>query len=125
VAVVKGLGGTIPWVPRPTSPYMTLTTRLVNASVNRMAGGAINKGSLRLIMPNGSEVTYGDAAQVYYLRVYAYMHRHARARACTHTHSHTHAYTHTKNAAHGSTECLHRTVFIHSFIRVIISVLEH
>ena len=56
---------------------------------------------------------------------HTHTHTHARARACTHTHSHTHAYTHTKNAAHGSTECLHRTVFIHSFIRVIISVLEH
>ena len=47
------MGGTIPWEPRPTSPYMTLTTRFVNASVHKMAGGAIKRGSIRLIMPNG------------------------------------------------------------------------
>ena len=50
-------------VPRPTSPYMTLTTRFINYSVNRMAGSAIKKGSLRLILPNGTEVTYGDSKQ--------------------------------------------------------------
>ena len=60
VDVVKGLGGTIPWVPRPTSPYMTMSTRFVNASVHKMAGSAIKKGSLRLIMPNGTEVVYGN-----------------------------------------------------------------
>jgi len=60
VEVVKGMGGTIPWAPRPTSPYMTLTTRFVNASVHKMAGGAIKRGSIRLIMPNGTEVVYGN-----------------------------------------------------------------
>ena len=42
---------------------MTLTTRFINYSVNRMAGSAIKKGSLRLILPNGTEVTYGDSKQ--------------------------------------------------------------
>ena len=60
VTVVQGLGANIPWTPRPTSPYMTLSTRLVNASVHKMAGGAVKKGSVRLILPNGAEVVYGN-----------------------------------------------------------------
>ncbi|EKX37689.1 hypothetical protein GUITHDRAFT_165417 [Guillardia theta CCMP2712] len=65
VNVVEKMGGMIPWVPRPTSPYMPLLTRFVCSSVHRFAGRAIKRGSLRLIMPNGTEVVYGNPEQKY------------------------------------------------------------
>jgi len=57
---VEGLGARVPWTPRPTKPGMTLFQQLVSSSVHKMCGKALTKGSVRMIMPNGSEVVYGD-----------------------------------------------------------------
>eukprot|EP00290_Baffinella_frigidus_P006560 CAMPEP_0180119682 /NCGR_PEP_ID=MMETSP0986-20121125/2117_1 /TAXON_ID=697907 /ORGANISM="non described non described, Strain CCMP2293" /LENGTH=1139 /DNA_ID=CAMNT_0022058709 /DNA_START=62 /DNA_END=3481 /DNA_ORIENTATION=+ len=58
--VVKGLGSPIPWDPRTTKPGMSLWQRAVSSSVHRMCKGAIKKGSVRMILPNGSEERYGN-----------------------------------------------------------------
>lgn len=59
VAVVEKMGGSLPWVPRPTSPKSTLTQRAFSYLLDRFARVAITRGYFRLILPNGSELRYG------------------------------------------------------------------
>ena len=61
VAVVEKLRVTLPWTPRPTSPYTTWGEAASVATVDRLLRAAVTMGSIRFIMPNGSERTYGGA----------------------------------------------------------------
>ncbi len=59
VQVVEQLGVKLPWTPRPTSPYTSFTEGVCVATVDRALRSALSYGSIRLIMPNGSERVYG------------------------------------------------------------------
>ncbi|KAL4447595.1 hypothetical protein ABPG75_004814 [Micractinium tetrahymenae] len=62
VEVVKAMGGTIPWVPRSVSPKIPLLDRAAMGLFDKFARAAIRTGRLRLILPNGEELVYGDAS---------------------------------------------------------------
>ena len=64
VAVVEKLGVSLPWTPKPTSPYSTWAEDICVATFDRALRAALTTGSIRLIMPNGSERTYGTPADV-------------------------------------------------------------
>jgi cyclopropane-fatty-acyl-phospholipid synthase len=64
VAVVEKLGVTLPWKPRPTSPYTSWSEGLCVATVDRLLRAALSTGSVRIIMPNGSERVYGTFPDV-------------------------------------------------------------
>lgn len=57
-------GAAIPWVPRSPSPKIGLVDRAAMALFDKFAGAAIKTGRLRVILPNGHELLYGDAAKV-------------------------------------------------------------
>jgi hypothetical protein len=59
-----GAGAAIPWVPRSPSPKIGLVDRAAMALFDKFAGAAIKTGRLRVILPNGHELLYGDAAKV-------------------------------------------------------------
>ncbi|PSC74866.1 cyclopropane-fatty-acyl-phospholipid synthase [Micractinium conductrix] len=63
VAVVEAMGGSIPWVPRTVSPKIGLLDKAGIALFDKFAKSAIKTGRLRIILPNGDELCYGDAAK--------------------------------------------------------------
>eukprot|EP01025_Chloroclados_australasicus_P005212 TRINITY_DN11504_c0_g2_i5.p1 TRINITY_DN11504_c0_g2~~TRINITY_DN11504_c0_g2_i5.p1 ORF type:complete len:1114 (+),score=82.38 TRINITY_DN11504_c0_g2_i5:37-3378(+) len=60
INVVNKLGVEIPWVPRACSPKTSLAQSVQMYFFKRIAASALQKGSLRLILPDGSELQYGD-----------------------------------------------------------------
>jgi len=56
-------GGTIPWVPRSVSPKIGLLDQAAIALFDKFSRAAIKTGRLRIILPNGDELCYGDAAK--------------------------------------------------------------
>lgn len=56
-------GGDIPWVPRSVSPKIPLLDRAAIALFDKFARAAIRTGRLRLILPSGEELVYGDASK--------------------------------------------------------------
>lgn len=50
----------IPWNPRTTSPKMNLGDYFYMRLFNTYAKSAIIRGSLRIILPNGDELVYGN-----------------------------------------------------------------
>ena len=60
VDVAQRLGASVPWTPRAVSPKISLVDRAFMAIFDRFARAAITVGSLRLILPNGEELHYGD-----------------------------------------------------------------
>ncbi|KAL4856846.1 Tuberculostearic acid methyltransferase UfaA1 [Chlorella vulgaris] len=64
VDAVTAMGAAIPWVPRSPSPKIGLIDRAAMALFDKFAGAAIKTGRLRVILPNGHELLYGDAAKV-------------------------------------------------------------
>lgn len=56
-------GGTIPWVPRSVSPKIPLLDRAAIGLFDKFARAAIRTGRLRLILPSGEELVYGDASK--------------------------------------------------------------
>ncbi len=64
VAVVSGMGGSLPWVPRATSPKVTLGQQLYVSLFDKYAKAVFTRGRLRMILPNGGELVYGDGENV-------------------------------------------------------------
>ncbi|MEW5297105.1 MAG: hypothetical protein WDW36_000333 [Sanguina aurantia] len=64
VEVVKCMGGTIPWVPRSTSPKVSLSQSFFQSLFHTFASATIKTGSLRMILPNGTELHYGSESTV-------------------------------------------------------------
>lgn len=62
VEAATAMGCSIPWVPRTTSPKVSLAQGWFMRLFDRFAAAAIRTGYLRLILPNGTELTYGDPA---------------------------------------------------------------
>ncbi|GFR51020.1 hypothetical protein Agub_g13347 [Astrephomene gubernaculifera] len=60
VAVVQAMGGSLPWVPRATSPKVSLSQQLYLGLFDKYARSAFTQGRLRLILPTGSELAYGS-----------------------------------------------------------------
>lgn len=60
IAAARALGAEIPWVPRPCNPELTLWQRFCMETFDRFCRQTITSGSLRFILPNGSELRYGD-----------------------------------------------------------------
>jgi len=56
IACATGLGATVPWTPRSTSPNMTIMDRVYIALFARFGGTAITRGVLRILLPDGSEL---------------------------------------------------------------------
>lgn len=61
--VAKLLGAEVPWVPRSCSPKMSLRERIAVYTFDKFARSVVNVGHLRLILPNGSELVYGDPSK--------------------------------------------------------------
>uniref|UniRef100_A0A7S0TSE4 Amine oxidase domain-containing protein n=2 Tax=Hemiselmis andersenii TaxID=464988 RepID=A0A7S0TSE4_HEMAN len=59
VSVVEAMGGSVPWRPRPTSPNVSWSHWLYMRAVKAMASKSVTKGSMRLILPSGHEMTFG------------------------------------------------------------------
>lgn len=53
----------LPWVPRSVSPKIPLLDQAAMRLFDRFAGTAIKTGYLRLVLPNGAELVYGDRAR--------------------------------------------------------------
>lgn len=64
VAVVSGMGGSLPWVPRATSPKVTLGQQLYMSLFDKYAKAVFTRGRLRMILPNGGELVYGNGENV-------------------------------------------------------------
>ncbi|KAF5839621.1 cyclopropane fatty acid synthase [Dunaliella salina] len=60
VKAVAGLGVTPPWTCRPTSPKMSLTAQWFMGLFDRFAAATVKSGHLRVILPNGGEMVYGE-----------------------------------------------------------------
>ena len=52
----------LPWVPRSVSPKIPLLDRAAARLFDRFARAAIKTGYLRLVLPSGEELVYGDRA---------------------------------------------------------------
>ncbi|GFH05862.1 amino_oxidase domain-containing protein [Haematococcus lacustris] len=65
VAAVKVMGCRIPWELRPTCPKVTLVEGWYQGLFDRFAKAVVKTGYLRLILPNGSELSYGDKDYVH------------------------------------------------------------
>ncbi|PNH10244.1 Cyclopropane-fatty-acyl-phospholipid synthase [Tetrabaena socialis] len=59
VAVVEAMGGSLPWVPRATSPKMTISQQVYMNLFDKYTRSTLTQGRLRLILPNGDELLYG------------------------------------------------------------------
>jgi cyclopropane-fatty-acyl-phospholipid synthase len=59
VSAVTAMGAAIPWVPRATSPKVSLTQRWFVGLFDTAARAAIRRGHLRVILPTGYELSYG------------------------------------------------------------------
>lgn len=62
IAAAELLGAKVPWIPRATSPKTGLLDSFCIRMFDRFAKMAISRGYLRLILPNGQEMTYGSPA---------------------------------------------------------------
>jgi len=60
IAAVEAMGGSIPWVPRTTSPKVSWVDSIAMGLFDRFARAAITKGRLRIILPTGQELSYGQ-----------------------------------------------------------------
>lgn len=60
IKVAQALGATVPWVPRAVSPKVSLLDGFLVSIVNHFAQSAISHGALRIILPNGEELTFGE-----------------------------------------------------------------
>ncbi|KAJ9507276.1 hypothetical protein QJQ45_006251 [Haematococcus lacustris] len=65
VSAVKVMGCRIPWELRPTCPKVTLVEGWYQGLFDRFAKAVVKTGYLRLILPNGSELSYGDKDYVH------------------------------------------------------------
>ena len=62
MAAAAALGAKFPWMPRATSPKMSLADMFFLSTFDKFARRAITLGHLRFILPNGEELVYGGAA---------------------------------------------------------------
>ena len=60
--VAQALGASIPWTPFSTSPKISWSGAWFAGVFGRFAGGAIRKGRLVIILPNGEQRSYGAAS---------------------------------------------------------------
>ncbi|GLI66534.1 hypothetical protein VaNZ11_010410 [Volvox africanus] len=60
VGVVEAMGGTLPWVPRATSPKVSILQQLYMGLFDKYARSAFTQGSMRMILPTGQELVYGN-----------------------------------------------------------------
>ncbi|KXZ44875.1 hypothetical protein GPECTOR_61g828 [Gonium pectorale] len=60
VAVVEAMGGSLPWVPRATSPKVSLSQQLYMGLFDKYARTVFTQGRLRMILPTGYELVYGS-----------------------------------------------------------------
>ncbi|KAG2447750.1 hypothetical protein HYH02_007208 [Chlamydomonas schloesseri] len=60
VAVVEAMGGSLPWVPRSTSPKVTAMQGLYMGLFDKYARAVFNQGRMRIILPTGQELSYGS-----------------------------------------------------------------
>ncbi|GLC46603.1 hypothetical protein PLESTB_001222700 [Pleodorina starrii] len=60
VAVMEAMGGSLPWVPRATSPKVTFSQQLYMGLFDKYARAVFTQGRLRMILPNGKELVYGS-----------------------------------------------------------------
>jgi hypothetical protein len=63
VAAVSALGARVPWVPRATSPKMSMLEAYCRTRVLSLLAAAVAErpGALRVICPNGEEGEFGEA----------------------------------------------------------------
>ena len=61
IEAAQALGATIPWVSRATSPKISLLDHFFMGVFDKFARAAIFVGHLRIILPNGKELEYGNA----------------------------------------------------------------
>jgi cyclopropane-fatty-acyl-phospholipid synthase len=62
IDVCRQLGVTVPWQTHAVSPVVTLTQSVAFRMFDRVAALGISTGSLRMILPDGSERRYGSVA---------------------------------------------------------------
>ncbi|PRW60674.1 cyclopropane-fatty-acyl-phospholipid synthase [Chlorella sorokiniana] len=62
VDAVTSMGCTIPWVPRSVSPKIGLLDQAAIRLFDKFARAAIKTGYLRIVLPNGDELVYGEKA---------------------------------------------------------------
>lgn len=60
IDVTGRLGASIPWVPRSVSPKISIVDQVFMAVFDRFARAAITVGQLRMVLPNGEELCYGN-----------------------------------------------------------------
>ncbi|GMH42872.1 hypothetical protein BSKO_10791 [Bryopsis sp. KO-2023] len=60
IEVAQRLGASVPWVPRTVSPKVSLGESMYMWVFDRFAKSTILEGKLRLILPNGEELHYGN-----------------------------------------------------------------
>ena len=54
----------MPWVPRTVSPKAGWLDSLCLSMFDKFARAAIRTGHLRIVLPTGAELSYGDPANV-------------------------------------------------------------
>jgi cyclopropane-fatty-acyl-phospholipid synthase len=62
VEAVTRMGATIPWVPRTTSPKLSWVDSAAITMFDKFAKASVTTGRLRLILPTGTELCYGEPA---------------------------------------------------------------
>ncbi|KAG1678525.1 hypothetical protein FOA52_014559 [Chlamydomonas sp. UWO 241] len=60
IAATTAMGCVIPWVPRSVSPKSTIMQQVYLSAFDRFASATFKRGYLRIILPSGSELTYGS-----------------------------------------------------------------
>ncbi|GIL82213.1 hypothetical protein Vretimale_7189 [Volvox reticuliferus] len=60
VSVVEAMGGTLPWVPRATSPKVSFLQQLYMGLFDKYARAVFTQGRMRMILPTGQELVYGS-----------------------------------------------------------------
>lgn len=63
IKVLEAMSGTLPWVPRATSPKLSWIDSTAIRMFDRFAKASIHTGRLRLILPTGEELRYGTAVE--------------------------------------------------------------
>lgn len=60
MAAAEALGARIPWTPRSACPKISLTDSFFMRVFHGFANAALKIGRLRIILPNGEELVYGE-----------------------------------------------------------------
>jgi len=62
IAAAECLGAQVPWTPCSACPKIGVVDRVCMAVFDRFARVALKVGHLRIILPNGQEMSYGKAS---------------------------------------------------------------